>query len=220
MRRRVSLGCSALAIWFLSVLLLPAVAIGQGQLSFVQPAAVESAPALLPIAPEIDGFLQRGQEYEGQRRWGEALTLYEDALRQYRASMPLPAARAGSAAADQPHALRTGPALQRRQLPPFGYHDVGPRRAGPVHRSAVENPIALRRRSRLEAVGRPQHAVARRGVDRPGVRRESFVAYSAGPGRALPPRASGASSGLSGDHAARGTRRGGRSRAGRTSSLA
>jgi carboxyl-terminal processing protease len=32
---------------------------------------------------EIDGYLQRGQELEGQRRWGEALAHYEQGLRQY-----------------------------------------------------------------------------------------------------------------------------------------
>jgi carboxyl-terminal processing protease len=31
----------------------------------------------------IDGYLQRGQELEGQRRWGEALAHYEQGLRQF-----------------------------------------------------------------------------------------------------------------------------------------
>jgi carboxyl-terminal processing protease len=118
MRRRVSLGFSALAIWFLSALLSPAVAVGQARLSFVPPpaesftgeslpgralsgesAAVESvsgesasgqssAPQL-SAAAEIGSLLERGKSLEGERRWGEALTLYEDALRQFPAARDL-----------------------------------------------------------------------------------------------------------------------------------
>jgi len=96
MRRRVSLGLSALAIWFLSAVLLPAVAVGQARISFVQQAptaaeAAESAPALLPGAPEVGSLLERGQSLEGERRWGEALTWYEDALRQFPAAHDLEA---------------------------------------------------------------------------------------------------------------------------------
>ena len=32
---------------------------------------------------EIDGYLERGQQLEGQRRWGEALAHYEEGLRQF-----------------------------------------------------------------------------------------------------------------------------------------
>lgn len=125
MRRRVTvsfsaLGCSALAIWSLSVVLSPAVALGQARLSFVQPqapagavsadtssvgivptlggvptlgapAGVESSTPPLSAAAEIGSLLERGQSYEGERRWGEALTLYEDALRQFPAARELEA---------------------------------------------------------------------------------------------------------------------------------
>jgi carboxyl-terminal processing protease len=39
--------------------------------------------AISPHTQEIDGCLRRGQQMELDRRWGDALTYYEDALRQY-----------------------------------------------------------------------------------------------------------------------------------------
>lgn len=49
----------------------------QAQLTFVTPASA-TAPA-----SDVDAVLSQGQELEGQRRWGEALSLYEDALRRH-----------------------------------------------------------------------------------------------------------------------------------------
>jgi carboxyl-terminal processing protease len=48
------------------------------QVSFVTPAGATASSQ-----PELAGFLERGQKLETERRWGEALTVYEDALRQY-----------------------------------------------------------------------------------------------------------------------------------------
>ncbi|MBN2578367.1 MAG: S41 family peptidase [Pirellulales bacterium] len=43
-------------------------------------------PTTLAISPhtqQLDGFLQQGQKLELERRWGDALSYYEDALRQF-----------------------------------------------------------------------------------------------------------------------------------------
>ncbi len=56
------------------------------QPTVAQPTAAQnpgSAIAFSERSVEIDGYLQRGQELEGQRRWGEALAHYEQGLRQY-----------------------------------------------------------------------------------------------------------------------------------------
>ena len=57
------------------------------QVQFITPATVVPAPAAAltpPAAPsEIPSVLERGLLFERGRRWGEALTLYEDALRVY-----------------------------------------------------------------------------------------------------------------------------------------
>jgi carboxyl-terminal processing protease len=59
---------------------LPAAAVAQ--IAFVTPAASEAASrdAQLPDKPRV---LERGQSLEAERRWGEALTFYEDALRRF-----------------------------------------------------------------------------------------------------------------------------------------
>jgi carboxyl-terminal processing protease len=40
-------------------------------------------PAGQMAAAEIDGVLRRAQQFEGERRWGEALSVYEEALREH-----------------------------------------------------------------------------------------------------------------------------------------
>jgi carboxyl-terminal processing protease len=62
-----------------------------------RPAAAAGAPAAPPAstlaitsgALQVDGLLRRGQELEIQRRWGEALAHYEDALRTFPEDMSL-----------------------------------------------------------------------------------------------------------------------------------
>ena len=72
MRRRL-FAAAALALRLLAVLAVPAAA--------QQPAT--SSLAFSERSIEVDGYLQRGQELEGQRRWGEALAHYEEGLRQF-----------------------------------------------------------------------------------------------------------------------------------------
>ena len=71
MRRRLL----AAVLWFAAaaVLALPAAA---------QPAATSSI-AFSDRSLQIDGYLERGQQLELQRRWGEALAHYEEGLRQF-----------------------------------------------------------------------------------------------------------------------------------------
>ena len=64
---------AAAVLCFAAVLAVPAAA--------QQPAT--STLAFTERSLEIDGYLQRGQELEGQRRWGEALAHYEEGLRQF-----------------------------------------------------------------------------------------------------------------------------------------
>ena len=48
---------------------------------------VSAQNRIVPAAPsytaEIDGFLRRAQKFEGESRWGEALSIYEEALRAF-----------------------------------------------------------------------------------------------------------------------------------------
>jgi len=70
MRRRLF---AAAVLWFAAVLTVPAVA--------QQPST--SSLAFSERSVRIDGYLQRGQELEVERRWGEALAHYEEGLRQF-----------------------------------------------------------------------------------------------------------------------------------------
>ena len=102
MARRVLFGLWAYGLGLL--LLLPSASPAQTAASSRQTAvSVPPAPdaalsdaalsdAALPVAgapndeTEIAELLDRGRRLEGERRWGEALTLYEDALRQHPAA--------------------------------------------------------------------------------------------------------------------------------------
>ncbi|MDX1965104.1 MAG: S41 family peptidase [Pirellulales bacterium] len=50
-----------------------------------KPGQLAPAPQKLPppVTAEVEGVLRRGSQLEAEYRWGEALTLYEDALRVY-----------------------------------------------------------------------------------------------------------------------------------------
>jgi carboxyl-terminal processing protease len=50
--------------------------------SALAPARAQDAPAATRTA-ELDSLIERARKLEDQRRWGEALTLYEDALREH-----------------------------------------------------------------------------------------------------------------------------------------
>ena len=81
MRRRVLLALSA---FLCSIATLAPigdnVAFAQTKLSFVRP---------VTSGNEVDRLLKTGQQLELQRRWGEALTFYEEALRQHPADQSL-----------------------------------------------------------------------------------------------------------------------------------
>lgn len=93
MARRVLFGLGAYSLGLL--LLLPATAPAQSAPAQTAPPSRQSAvsipaasnAAALPAAsddePEIAELLDRGRRLEGESRWGEALTLYEDAVRQH-----------------------------------------------------------------------------------------------------------------------------------------
>lgn len=72
MRRRPF---AAALLWFAAISALAA------PLAAQQP--VSSTVAFSQRSIEIDSYLQRGQELEGQRRWGEAVAHYEEGLRQF-----------------------------------------------------------------------------------------------------------------------------------------
>jgi carboxyl-terminal processing protease len=63
-----------------SLFLVAALLIG-----LVSPASAQNR--IVPAAPsytaEIDGYLRRAQKFEGESRWGEALSIYEEALREF-----------------------------------------------------------------------------------------------------------------------------------------
>jgi carboxyl-terminal processing protease len=72
---------AATLLWFAAIVLLA------GPLAAQQTAT--SSLVFSEQSVEIDGYLQRGQELEGQRRWGEALAHYEEGLRHYPEAQPL-----------------------------------------------------------------------------------------------------------------------------------
>src|SRR5438094_4010000 len=73
MRRRVSIGMLGFCLaCSLNLCSLPS---ALAQVSFVEPTRTANA--------DVSDVLDRGRTLESQRRWGEALTLYEDAARSY-----------------------------------------------------------------------------------------------------------------------------------------
>ncbi len=76
MPRRVTGGLSALVLNLL--ICLSSVWTASGQVTFVTP----SAPVNVRSA-DVSDLLDRGSALEGERRWGEAFALYEDALRRF-----------------------------------------------------------------------------------------------------------------------------------------
>ncbi|HEX4148694.1 MAG TPA: S41 family peptidase [Pirellulales bacterium] len=80
MRRRVYLGLVSVVCSLAWLLALPLAA--PAQVSFVE-GSVSTAAIAPSAATPIDGVLERGKQLESQRRWGEALSLYEDAIRSH-----------------------------------------------------------------------------------------------------------------------------------------
>ncbi len=80
MQRRFAFALWASFLWLLSATALPTAAVAQ--LSIVSPPAAQ-AGADGSAADEASRILERGQSLEGERRWGEALTHYEESLRRF-----------------------------------------------------------------------------------------------------------------------------------------
>ena len=80
MHRRASLAFSTILVWLLFCSSLPPRAVAE--ISIVTPSAGESATGET-AGEDHAKFLRQGQSLEGERRWGEALTYYEDALRKF-----------------------------------------------------------------------------------------------------------------------------------------
>jgi carboxyl-terminal processing protease len=158
MRPRVYIGVFWLVAWFAS---LPLVAWGQ------QPSTVRIAPASLRSSA-IDALLDRGRLLETQRRWGEALTLYEDALRQFPHGLPveLPEPAAGR---DSNHQLQAERGLiqQRLQLSRTHY-DLGRRYADNSFRQSL---AAMSARDALNLYGEVLLKIQSHYVESPDWRR-------------------------------------------------
>jgi carboxyl-terminal processing protease len=67
--------------WLFAAAVLCLAAVLTAPLAAQQPST--STLAFSERSLQIDGYLQRGQELEGQQRWGEALAHYEEGLRQF-----------------------------------------------------------------------------------------------------------------------------------------
>ena len=143
-----------------------------------------SAIAFSERSIEIDGYLQRGQELEGQRRWGEALAHYEQGLRQYPDANSLEKrfelARLhydlGRRYADRSFSERVS------QI-------AGRRRPWALPAGAAEDPDALRRAARLEGPRRPRHGRPGNGACRTDLPGAEPAQRQQGRRRGLPPRA-------------------------------
>ena len=148
-------------------------------------AAVAQLPTTITISDprgEVDELLSQGQQLEQQRRWGEALAHYEDAVRQYPKEVC-----AATAIRHRAAPLRSRTPLCRPELLRPGRAAVA--RAGdrPVCPSAVEDRIALRRRSALERNGRSRRPRLCDGFGRAGVRRSERPAAKPAGDRRLSP---------------------------------
>src|SRR6185437_5709780 len=94
-----------------TALLLPSAT--RAEIGFVTPAA--QAPAGDLSLGESGRLLERGQTLEGERRWGEALTFYEDALRKF------------------PH----DPAIEQRLSATRAHYEIGRRYSDPSYKRAL-----------------------------------------------------------------------------------
>ncbi|HEY4308697.1 MAG TPA: S41 family peptidase [Pirellulales bacterium] len=94
-----------------SALLLPLAA--QAEIGFVTPAA--QAPAGDLNVGDSGRLLERGQSLESERRWGEALTFYEDALKKF------------------PH----DPAIEQHLAATRAHYEIGRRYSDPSYKRAL-----------------------------------------------------------------------------------
>ncbi len=79
MRRNISAAGRVSFGTVLAYLVLCATALAQSTVTITIPATADAIPA----TADVGELLRRGQRMESERRWGEALSHYEDALRQF-----------------------------------------------------------------------------------------------------------------------------------------
>ena len=132
---------------------------------------------------QIEDLLRQGRQLELQRRWGEALTHYEDALRLYPAEGSLER-RFESARLH----YDLGPPLCRPQLLPVAGAVVAGAGVGSVRRRAVEDPDPLRRGAQLARLGRSRRQRLRGGPGRAGLPPAEHPGARLAGDRAVPPR--------------------------------
>ena len=101
---------------------------------------------------ELDGFLRRAQQLEGEQRWGEALTVYEEALREH-PDEPTIGDRHNLAKIHYDLGRRYSDSSFLRALTTLPERQA----IGPVLRSAGEDRVALRDRPGLGGPGGSRH---------------------------------------------------------------
>ncbi len=132
----------------------------------------DSSSATTAVSPDnVTSLLRQGQQLEQQRRWGEALAHYENAIRQYPDDGTL---QQRFDAARLP--LRPGTPLRRSQFLRLGGADAAAAGVGSLRPGAVEDRIALRRVAALERPGRSRNEQLGSGPERAGVHRAERAA--------------------------------------------
>ncbi len=87
MHRRVSAAFLSFALWAVTAFSLPLAAVAE--IGFVSPSSTPATDLSSPVGTgssvlaDPSRLIQQGQSLENERRWGEALTFYEDALRKF-----------------------------------------------------------------------------------------------------------------------------------------
>ena len=146
--RRISLPAATIFSSVLAVLVL-------GIAAFAQPAVV------IPAAGDVTDLLDRGRQMEGERRWGEALTYYEDAMRQFPGDGSVKS-HFTTARLHYDLGRRYNDRSFRDLLDGISAKDC----AGSVQRGAVEDPDALRRWPAVEGTRRFRHRRVGSGDER------------------------------------------------------
>ena len=127
----------------------------RGLLSIARRSCLAQLPTTIAISShtqEVDDLLSRGQQLELERRWGNALTHYEEALRQFPAENSLAAPfRYGTPA------LRYPTPLDRSQFRRYAHPAAPGPHTGPLRPGIAEDRFALCRHARLERTGRAGH---------------------------------------------------------------
>ncbi|HVU89467.1 MAG TPA: hypothetical protein VHD36_19215, partial [Pirellulales bacterium] len=119
MHRRVSAALLSFALWAVSAFSLPLAAMAE--IGFVNPSTnsatdvSSSGGASDVVSTDPSRLIQQGQSLENERRWGEALTFYEDALRKF------------------PH----DPAIEQHLASTRAHYEIGRRYSDPSYKRAL-----------------------------------------------------------------------------------